>query len=421
MNQITHYIYTSIAALAAITGFSCCGNAPANRLTDGLWRGELMIQHRPAPFLFEIAYAGTDSARLTFHNGEERMTVAGVRQDADTVIIPVEAYDTQLKACLSGNRMTGRFLRNYMAGDSGVPFQAVRGDAPRFPSVGQMSGVAPDGTWDVFFLGNDTVRNVGIFTSENRVLTGSVLTRSGDYRYLEGVRTENGALLSAFSGKSPYLIELNFRGRDTFEGVFYTERSRTPLLGVRNDRAALEDAFSLTWMKEGAERLHFRLPDTEGRPVSLDDARYRGKVVIVTVLGTWCHNCLDEAAFLAPWYAENRDRDVEIIGLAFERKGEFDQAIPAVKRLQKQFGIEYALLFAGRLGAESIARVLPEVANFSSYPTTFFIDRQGRVRRIHTGYSGPATGQFYENFRKEFNATVDLLLAEPLEERTDWK
>jgi hypothetical protein len=103
---------------------------------------------------------------------------------------------------------------------------------------------------------------------------------------------------------------------------------------------------------------------------------------------------------------------VEIVGLAFERKNDFEYAQPAINRLRKTYAVDYAILYAGQVGAATVAAVLPEIESFSSYPTTIFIDRKGFVRKIHTGYSGPATGLFYEAIKKEFNELTDLLLNE---------
>jgi peroxiredoxin len=182
-------------------------------------------------------------------------------------------------------------------------------------------------------------------------------------------------------------------------------------VGRRNDRATLADAYSLTGLKRGFDRLGFNLPAADGQIVSLDDERYKGKVVIVSILGTWCPNCLDEASYLAQWYRENKERGVEIVGLAFERKNAADYAWAAINRFKAQHHIDYEILFAGRAGRETIAAVLPELNGFGGYPTTIFIDRKGNVAKIHTGFSGPATGAFYEAWQQEFNALVDELLA----------
>jgi thiol-disulfide isomerase/thioredoxin len=386
-------------------------------LQDGTWRAELSVSHgRAAPFLFEVTGGGTDSAVLTLVNGEERTPLTGVYYPApDTVIIPIEAYDAFIKARVSGGALAGRFIKSYVEGDTGVPFMALRGDAPRFAAAGSPADVDVSGRWDVLFVSDgsgDTVRNVGIFKADDRRVTGSILTTSGDLRFLEGALTDVGVQLSTFSGLTPLYVELRFTGSDTFEGTLYSARGATTLVGRRNSRAALADPYSLTGLKRGADRLGFRLPDVDGREVSLADERYRGKVVIVSVLGTWCPNCLDEAQYLSQWYRENRERGVEIVGLAFERKDDVDYARAAVGRFKRQYGIEYEVLLAGKVGGESVAKALPEVDGLRSYPTTFFINKKGRVAKIHTGFNGPATGLFYEEWQKEFNALVDKLLDE---------
>jgi peroxiredoxin len=274
--------------------------------------------------------------------------------------------------------------------------------------------VSIDGKWDVLFVGEkgDTTHNVGIFKTTNRIVTGSVLTNSGDMRFLEGAYTATGVQLSAFAGLSPYLLELNLEGNDRFEGTFFTARGKTKLIGMRNSKAGLADPYTLTKLKPGSETLSFKLPNISGQTVSLSDERYKNKVVIISILGSWCPNCLDEMKYLAPWYKANKARGVEIIGLSFERKDDIAYAKAAIARLKVKYGAEYEILFAGKVGEEATAKALPEVEKVNSYPTTIFIDKKGKVRKIYTGYNGPATGLFYEEFKKEFNDLMNDLLAE---------
>ncbi|MDR0612347.1 MAG: TlpA family protein disulfide reductase [Dysgonamonadaceae bacterium] len=394
---------------------SACTPRSGEPRQDGIWRGELAVaDNKQAPFLFEVKNADTDSTTVTLINGEERVLLKNVGYFADTAVIFIESFDALIATKILKDSMDGHFFKNYLENDAGIPFKAERGKTSRFEPVARPTSVPIDGKWDVFFIGgqSDTSRNVGIFTTENQIVTGSILTNSGDLRFLEGIVTEDGVKLSAFSGLSPYLIEIRFLDKNTFEGEFYTAKSKTKLTGIRNDRAALNDAYSLAKMKPGVDRLHFQLPNMERESVSLNDGRYKGKVLIVSILGSWCPNCIDEAKFLAPWYKENKDRGVEILGLSFERKDDFDYAKETVNRLKKAEDIRYDILFAGKAAPATIAEVLPEIENFSSYPTTIFIDKQGKVRKIHTGFSGPATGLFYREFQAEFNALVDSLLAE---------
>jgi thiol-disulfide isomerase/thioredoxin len=365
-----------------------------------------------APFRFEVNNVTADTATITLINGEERVELSGVTLHGDTIVIPIVAYDAVIKGLVTENRIEGRFIKNYLENDPGIPFTALYGKEARFMGAEHPTDIAIDGKWEVLFIGEkgDTARNVGIFQSEDAIVTGSILTNSGDLRFLEGAYTQDGVALSAFGGLSPYLIEITFTDNDHFEGIFYTSRGTTQLSGSRNDAAALADPYSLAGLKPGYETLGFSLPDIDGNLVSLKDERFRDKVMIVSILGSWCPNCLDEMAFLAPWYEENRERGVEVVGIAFERKNDFDYAKKAISRLKERYNTGYPVLFGGEVGKESIAGALPELDNFSSYPTTIFIDKQGKVRKIHTGFNGPATGLFYQEFIEDFNDQVDSLL-----------
>lgn len=396
-----------------LAGLGSC--AKKGGLQEGTWRGELALAgDRTAPFLFEVKKQGTDSTTFTLINGEERVELPGAAFHGDTLIVPIVAYDAVIKGFVTGDRIEGKFIKNYIEDDPGVTFTAVYGVTKRFAPAVQPTTRKIDGKWDVLFVdeSGDTTRNVGIFKTNRDIVTGSILTNSGDLRFLEGAYTGEGVQLSAFGGLSPYYIELNFTADTLFEGTFCTTRGTTKLLGTKNDAAALADAYSLAGLKPGYETLSFSLPDLEGNTISLSDERYKGKVVVVSILGSWCPNCLDEMAFLAPWYEENKGRGVEIIGIAFERKDDEAYAKKTIGQLKERYKTGYPILFGGAVGKENVAGALPELDNFSSYPTTLFIDKQGKVRTIHTGFNGPATGLFYEQFIKEFNALVDSLLEE---------
>jgi peroxiredoxin len=164
-------------------------------------------------------------------------------------------------------------------------------------------------------------------------------------------------------------------------------------------------------MKDDAKRLDFTFRDVDGKRVSLSDERFRGKVVLVTLGGTWCPNCHDEALFLVSFYREYRDKGFEIIALMFERHADFDKASKAVRRYRTDMGIEFTSLIAGTADDEA-GKALPTLSGIYGYPTTILIDRKGEVRDIHTGFSGPATGAVYEAFVAEFRAQVESLLAE---------
>ena len=139
---------------------------------------------------------------------------------------------------------------------------------------------------------------------------------------------------------------------------------------------------------------------------------FRSKVVVIQIMGTWCPNCMDETDFLAPFYQKNRAKGLEIIGLDYERIATFQTAKKNLHRLRERYGIDYTLLFAGSTDKAKREKTLPMLSSILSFPTTIIIDKKGRVRNIHTGFSGPATGIYFEHWKSQFGGMVEKLLAE---------
>ena len=97
--------------------------------------------------------------------------------------------------------------------------------------------------------------------------------------------------------------------------------------------------------------------------------------------------------------------------MAISKETAFDR----IKRLKDKIGITYPILLAqfGNVADKKLAaQKLPMLNHIISYPTTIFIDKKEGVRKIHTGFNGPATGQKYLEFKKEFESFVDMLLSE---------
>ena len=393
--------------------FGAC-QPKSQHLQEGRWRGEFMVPDHAIPFIFEVTGQNPESIIIYLINGSERFPLKNITYRNDSVFIPVDLYDAVLSAKLTGNAMSGKFRKlNSEKPGEGITFKAEAGEAPRFPTSKEGSPVSISGTWDIE-IGSAGIaeKTVGNFEQKESSLTGSILTTTGDYRFLEGSIDGKKFSMSAFSGNSPYLVNCELNSDSTFSGEFVTSRHTSKMVGKRNSKAALADPYSFSKLKEGQTTIEFSFPNLDHQLVSLADPKYKGKVVIVSILGSWCPNCMDETAFLAPWYKENRGRGVEIIGLAFERKNDFNFAKRTLTRLKDRFDIQYELLFAGLAGTESASRALPALSGIAAFPSTIFIDKKGNVRKIHTGFSGPATGKFYEEFKMEFNNLINDLLKE---------
>ena len=383
-------------------------------LKEGIWRGVFTVPGNEIPFLFEVTGKTADNTSVFLINGEDRFQVKNITCKNDSVFIPFDLYDSVLKCKIGENSLQGKLIK-MVSGKVGseVPFRAEYGKRNRFPESNENAAISLAGTWDINIgEGASAEKTVGIFTLKNSILTGSILTTTGDYRFLEGVAHGKKFELSAFGGSTPYLFKGDFTSDNAFTGEFITPRGTTKLTGTRNARATLPDAYKITRLKEGFSSIEFTFPNIDGKSVSLSDQKYKGKVIVVTILGSWCPNCLDENKYLAEWYKTNRTRGVEIIGLGFERKNDFESARKSLSALKTRLGIEYEILFAGQSSTEAASKALPQLNGIASFPTTIFIDKRGNVRKIHSGFSGPATGKFYEEFKTEFNDLIDSLVAE---------
>jgi thiol-disulfide isomerase/thioredoxin len=186
-------------------------------------------------------------------------------------------------------------------------------------------------------------------------------------------------------------------------------------VGEKNEQAKLPDEYSLTRLKDSANAtLHFKFPDLNSHMVSLSDPVFKNKVVIVQILGSWCPNCMDETRFLSTYYLQNKSRGFEVVGLAYERTTSFANAKKLLQPFITRFNVTYPILATGVAVNDSLRteKTLPEIQEIIGFPTTIFIDKKGIIRKIHTGFNGPGTGEHYEIYKKEFNGLVNSLLSE---------
>jgi thiol-disulfide isomerase/thioredoxin len=167
-------------------------------------------------------------------------------------------------------------------------------------------------------------------------------------------------------------------------------------------------------MREGQTRLNFRFPDLQGKWVSINDEKYRHKVVIIQLMGSWCANCLDETRFLIDFYKENHEKGVEIIALTYEYSTDATRSKASVEKFKKLLGVPYPILMTGVTAGDDqkAAKTLPQLTDIRSFPTTLILDREGRVRKIETSFYGPGSGEYYIKYKNEFNAILDELIKE---------
>ena len=411
-SKVLRFLSYKAIVLILIIASSCAPkeNSIENvKISEGKWRATLNVQGNELPFNFDLDYEG-ENIGITIHNADERLKIEDITVQGDSIFIPMHILDADIKAKVTEQGMTGNWTKNYEE-DYVLHFEAVFDQKHRF-EVPTKEAADFNGRWAATFdHEGDTTIGIGIFEQNGVDVTGTFLTPTGDYRYLEGVVDGNKMTLSTFDGGHAFVFSAVKNEDNTLTGDFWSGKSwHETWYAVHDKDAELPDADSLTYLKEGYDKLTFSFPDLEGNLKSPSD--YEGKVLILQIFGTWCPNCMDETKFLTKWYDENKDRGVEILALDYEAKDDFEYAKKRIMNMKNKWDIQYDFVVAGTKDKEEASKTLPMLNRIISYPTTIFLDKKGNVARIHTGFTGPGTGHYYEQFIKEFNETIDRLLEE---------
>lgn len=223
-------------------------------------------------------------------------------------------------------------------------------------------------------------------------------------------------MLSGFDGGHAFLFTADIKDKNTIvNGMYYSGVSHKEwFTAVRNAHAKVSTNSVSMYMKPGEDHLDFHFPDLGGKQVSINDVRFKNKVVVVQILGSWCPNCMDETVFLSDYYNKNKQRGVEMVALAYEYSTDFDRSVKSLAKFQKRFDVQYPILITGVAVSDTLKteKTLPQVTLIKVFPSMIIIDRRGKVRKLDTDFFGPGTGKYYEEYKKNFYATIDMLLKE---------
>ena len=390
------------------------GCEPSENTTKlvGPWLFVLNIGEENLPFRAEIT---EEHSELKFYviNGNERIRAEEFKLQRDSVYIRLPIFNTALIGKFEGETITGLFRDFSRKGDYQIPFTATSGERSRFP-LGNGAASNVNGKWKVEFSpGSDNeYLAIGKFEQRGNQAFGTFLTTTGDYRYLEGNVVGDSLFLSCFDGAHAFLFKARING-DKIEGNFWSGKHwQENWTGVRSADYELPDPTSLTFLKPGYSKVDFSFENMEGKTVQLSDEKYNDKVVIVQLMGSWCPNCKDETAYLVSLHRKFNEQGLEIVALAFEKSDNKETNLSSLNRMRDHFDVPYEILLAGKASKSEAAQMLPMLNHVLSFPTTIFIDRKGEVRRIHTGFSGPGTGEYYHEFVEETDKFVTQLLIE---------
>ncbi len=398
--------------------------AQKNIIMGGLWKGNLHLNDTiTLPFFFEIKKE-KNKFWIEIINSDERIKVEEITIQKDSVFIKMPVFDSEFrcKYVEEDVSMTGIWINNSRKNKNKILFNAYFCDCDWDSFCTEQQFIFPDSAkkynYESTFSPStkDSSKAIGVFQNYSRnYLKGSFLTETGDYRFLYGLVNCNHKdfYLSCFDGSHAFLFTGEVKGDSIVNGHFYSgSHWHEPWVAVRNDKFQLRNPDSLTYLKPGFTKVDFSFKNTEGKTVSLSDEKYKNKVVIVQLTGTWCPNCMDETKFLAPFYEKYKSQGLEIVALAFERTDDFAKAVSNVNRTKAKFNVNYDFLITMKTGAEQASEALPMLNKVMAFPTTIYIDKKGVVRKIYTGFNGPATGDEYTRFVEQTTLFVEKMLKE---------
>ncbi|HEV8347875.1 MAG TPA: TlpA disulfide reductase family protein [Vicinamibacterales bacterium] len=392
------------AALVALLVLPASARAQS---LNGLWDATVIVNSVEVPFRLELSGTGA-SAKGSFFNGDEKLTSTTGSFENGALVLSFDEYETKLEATLKDGRLEGQYSRGTRGAP--YPFQAkrftpVKVEAANVPSIAglwnvQVQSSKGESAWQLI------VRQSG------GEVSAAILRVDGDTGTLTGTFANGTFVLSHFSGARPLRVELTPQADGTLAVV---QNKDNPLTAIRSEIARAKglpepsDPSRFTTMRDPTEPLRFSFPDLSGKIVSNTDDRFRGKVVIVSISGSWCPNCHDEAPFLVELYRKYRGRGLEIVSLSFEEAAQLKNPT-RLRAFNKRYGIEYTVLLPGE--PRELADKMPQAVNLNSFPTTFYLGRDGRVRGVHAGFPGAASGKFHQETKDEITADVERLLAE---------
>lgn len=373
---------------------------------SGLWDASITVEGVTVPFRIEL-HDGSGA----FFNGDEKVSSTGGSFEGGKLTLRFDHYAAVLEATLKDGALDGAYTKSSRDGKAVYPFHAVPYSAPR-----ETGAPAPSiaGAWDIEDVNSkkgEKTWKLAVRQSGSAV-SAAILRIDGDTGALSGVYRDGKFVLSHFSGARPLLLELTPNPDGTLTVV---QNLKNKYAAVRSTEARAkglpepDDPSRYTSVKDPTEPFRFHGTDLTGHEITQDSPRFQGKVVLVNVMGSWCPNCHDEAPFLAELDRRFRDKGLEIVALSFEEAEQLKD--PArLRAFVKHYGIAYTVLLGGE--TKDVKDKLPQAVNLETWPATFFLGRDGRVRSVHAGFAGAATGEEHVQLKAEIVRTVERLLAE---------
>lgn len=433
-------MYRFLMLLLSVVLLGGCLEADStySRVAPGIWRGVLILepfsmpakkkkevtilydQFKPGelPFNFEVKYLDNERFYVEIHNGSERIRLDSIvygrdrSQARDTMDVWFPEYQSYIHAEIRGGVMQG-YWKVTTKDDYQIPFYAYSGRDYRFTTMKETPQQDLTGNWAAMFgidgKPEDQEKALGEFKQDGNHLEGTFRTETGDYRFLEGTVQGHKFWLSSFDGAHAFLFSGSMQG-DSLQGEFRSgHKYQTLWTGWKDPKFDLGPADSLTHVKAGS-KINFSVKTPDGCDLTFPSKAFDGKIKVFTVMGTWCPNCRDEQVFLTEFLKENPAlaSEMAVVGFSFERQKDVAKANAHLLEYKQKMNIPFDIVYGGAANKDEAAKFFPALDKVMAFPTMIVLDKNNQVRRVHTGFDGPATSR-YEAFKKEFKSLIESM------------
>jgi thiol-disulfide isomerase/thioredoxin len=383
---------------AVLVLFIGCQQQPPPQ--KGLWKGTVtLVEQKQLPILMYLDLTPPAPSGY-FLNGTEMTPIPEIDQRGDSITFVISEYGAAMRGLWNGGRLSGEFLR-FRKDTARNKFEAFPVTAKSETANEKATpGVPLVGKYQAYIKNGDKIdsSSVATFWAQGDSVFGSIIAPDGDYGLMAGKQSGNTVVLGRFSGWQGQLMELS-REQNHWTGKLFYRIPPVVSFTLEPRAAKLTEVpeSQRTNVKDPRKLFSFSGVTVMGDTVTNLDSRFKGKVLIIDVMGTWCHNCMDGAPLLQKLYAEYARQGLEIVGLSFELTGDAQTARRNLLLYEERYGITFPVLFCGSLDDKNVeTRLRSQLNNFGAYPTTIFVDRKGRVQSVHEGFKGPGTGEEYQ-------------------------
>ena len=398
-----------VVSLVVLSG--CQQQPPPEK---GLWKGTVtLVDQKLLPVLMYLDLTSPAPSGY-FLNGTEQTPIPEIHHTGDSLTFVFSEYGATMRAVWKGGKLKGSFLRFRKDTVTNVFEASPLSGSEETAKAASASNVPLVGKFQVFMKNRDGIDSgsVATFWARGDSVLGTFIASDGDLGLMAGKQNGNAVQLGRFSGWQGQMMELTRTQNEWTGTLYYRMPPAVPFTLVPRPAKSFDaSGRKKTMLKDRRRPFAFSGLTVMGDTISGLDKRYRGKVVIIDIMGTWCHNCMDASPLLQKLYSEFNGQGLEVVGLSYELTADFNAARKNLLLYEERYGITFPVLFCGSLDNANVdTRTKSQLNDFFAYPTTLFVDRNGIVQQIHEGFKGPGTGEEYQNEVSLYYDTVQKLL-----------